>query len=179
MPRPISAAALVIGLMAAGAGWAASPPPTVTAQSPLDPDKIMGRWYEILRAPNKLQKNCFAAYQVWTRKGDAYAIQQVCHRDSATGKVAEVSGAAKSLNADNTLFDATFLGGLIHAKYVLADHAPDYSWLITTTVDGRFPKLLARTPGLSAAEQAALKQHMAHLGFDVNRLEMCGEGAAG
>lgn len=178
MPRLISAAALALGLTLAGAVWAAAPV-QVTPQGALDPDKIMGRWYEILRAPNKLQRNCFAAYQVWSRKGDAYTIQQVCHRDSPSGKVAEVSGAAKSLNADNTLFDATFFGGLIHAKYVLADHAPDYSWLIATTADGRFPKLLSRAPGLSADDQAALKQRMARLGFDVNRLESCGETTPG
>jgi apolipoprotein D and lipocalin family protein len=163
-------------MMAAGAVWAAAPVPTITAQSPLDTDKVMGRWYEILRAPNKVQRNCYAAYQVWSRKGDAYTIQQVCHRDAPDGRVAEVTAAAKPLNPpQNTMFDASFFGGMIHAKYVLADHAPDYSWLISTTADGRFPKLLARAPGLTAAQQDVLKQHMARLGFDVNRLESCGE----
>ena len=180
MSRLVPGAALTLGLLAAGAVWAAPPVDALTLQAPqLDTDRIMGRWYEILRAPNKLQKNCFAAYQVWSRKGEAYSIQQVCHRDSPAGRLAEVSGDAKPLNPQRTLFDATFFGGLIHAKYVLADHAPDYSWLIATTADGRFPKLLARAPGLPAAEQDALKQRMAHLGFDVNRLESCGEPTAG
>ncbi|MGZ3312930.1 MAG: lipocalin family protein [Caulobacteraceae bacterium] len=176
MSRLISTCALALGLLAAGSVWAAAPVEMLAAQAPqLDTDKIMGRWYEILRAPNKLQKNCFAAYQVWSRKGETYAIQQVCHRDSPAGRLAEVSGDAKPLNPQKTLFDASFFGGLIHAKYVLADHAPDYSWLIATTADDRFPKLLARAPALPAAEQDALKQHMAHMGFDVNRLEPCGE----
>ena len=99
----------------------------------------------------------------------------MCHRDGPAGRLAEVSGDAKPLNPQRTLFDASFLGGLVHAKYVLADHAPDYSWLIATTADGRYPKLLARAPGLPAAEQDALKQRMARMGFDVNRLEACGE----
>jgi apolipoprotein D and lipocalin family protein len=176
MSRLIPGAALVLGLLTAGGVWAAAPVETLTAQAPqLDADRIMGRWYEILRTPNKLQRNCFAAYQVWSRKGEIFNVQQVCHRDSPAGRVAEVNGDAKPLNAQKTLFDASFLGGLIHAKYVLADHAPDYSWLIATTADGRFPKLLARAPGLPAAEQEQLKQRMAHMGFDVNRLEVCGE----
>lgn len=183
MYRLFPGAALVFGLLAAGTVWAAPPPAnphadTIAAQAPtLDPERIMGRWYEILRTPNKLQSDCFAAYQVWSHRGEAYSIQQVCHRGSAAGRLAEVSGDAKAINPQKTLFDASFLGGLIHAKYVLADHAPDYSWLIATTADGRFPKLLARAPGLPAAEQEALKQRMAHMGFDVNRLEACGEAA--
>lgn len=176
MSRLIPTLALAAGLLAAGAVWAAPPTETLTAQAPtLDADRIMGRWYEILRAPNKLQRNCFAAYQVWARKGEAYTVQQVCHRDSPAGQVAEVNVDARPLNAQKTLYDTSFFGGLIHARYVLADHAPDYSWLIATTADGRYPKLLARAPGLPTSEQEALKQRMAHMGFDVNRLEPCGE----
>lgn len=180
MSRLIPTLALAVGLLAAGAVGATAPADALTAQAPqLDTDRIMGRWYEILRTPNKLQRNCFAAYQVWSRKGEAYTVQQVCHRDSREGRVAEVSGDAKPLNPQKTLFDASFFGGLVHARYVLADHAPDYSWLIATTADGRYPKLLARAPGLPASEQEALKQRMAHMGFDVNRLEPCGEPTAG
>jgi apolipoprotein D and lipocalin family protein len=178
MSRLTPTVALAVGLLAAGTVCAAAPAETLTARAPqLDTDRIMGRWYEILRAPNKLQRNCFAAYQVWSRKGEAYVIQQVCHRDKPDGRVAEVSGDAHPINPQKTLFDASFLGGLVHAKYVLADHAPDYSWLIATTADGRFPKLLARAPGLPAAEQEVLKQRMMQMGFDVNRLESCGESA--
>jgi len=179
-PRLIPTLTLAAGLLAAGTAWAAPPPnpqaDAIRAQAPtLDPARIMGRWYEILRTPNKLQRNCFAAYEVWARKGEAYTVQQVCHRDSPEGRVAEVSGDAKPLNARQTLFDTSFLGGLIHARYVLADHAPDYSWLIATTADGRYPKLLARAPGLPQSEQETLKQRMAQMGFDVQRLEPCGE----
>lgn len=178
MSRLIPTCALALGLLAAGSVWAAVPIEMLAAQAPqLDTERIMGRWYEILRTPNKLQKNCYAAYQVWSRKGEIYAIQQVCHRDGPAGRLAEVSGDARPLNPQRTLFDASFFGGLVHAKYVLADHAPDYSWLIATTADGRYPKLLARAPGLPAAEQEAIKQRMAHMGFDVNRLEACGEAA--
>jgi apolipoprotein D and lipocalin family protein len=176
MPRLIPSAVLAAGLMAATAVWAGAPPiPVTVSQAPMDTERLMGRWYEILRTPNKLQSNCFAAYQVWSRKGDAYAIQQVCHRDKPEGRVAAVTGDAKPLNPQHTLFDASFLGGFLHAKFVLADHADDYSWLITTTADGRYPKLLARAPGLPEAEQQELKQRMAEMGFDVHRLEPCGQ----
>ena len=173
MSRLISAAVLAGGLLVSGAVWAAAPAPTPTGA--VEPDRMMGRWYEILRQPNKLQKNCYAAYQEWSKQGEVFAIHQVCHRDGPAGQVAEVGAQAKPLNAEHTLFDASFLGGLVHRTYAVTDHAPDYSWVISTTADGRFPKLLSRARGMSAAEQAALKQRMARLGFDVSHLESCGE----
>jgi len=178
MPRLTSAATFALGLLAAGAAWAAPSQP-LTAQAPMDTDRIMGRWYEILRMPNKVQRNCFAAYQVWSRKPDGFAVEQVCHRDSAEGKLAEITVSAHPLNDDNTLFDTSFFGGLIHQKYLLIDHAPDYSWLISTTADGRFPKVLFRSPAMPAAQQAELKRRLARLGFDVGRMEFCGEGSPG
>lgn len=180
VPAAFGPLVLALGLMTAGAVRAGPPAPVaVTAQAPMDTNRILGRWYEILRMPNKIQRNCYAAYQVWSRKDDGFTVQQVCHRDSPDGRVAEVTVAAKPLNADNTLFETSFLGGLIHQRYLLVDHAPDYSWLISTTADGRYPKLMYRSPTMPPAEQAALKQRMARLGFDVARLEFCGETAPG
>lgn len=176
MSRLVRAAALAVALSAASAAWATPGHPTkpIVAQQPTDTARILGRWYEILRTPNKLQKNCFGAYQLWTRKPGGFSVQQVCHRDSPGGRVAEVTGSARPLNGDNTLFDTSFLGGLIHKKYMLADHAPDYSWMISTTADGRYPKLLSRSPAMPASEEARLKQRLAQLGFDVGDLEICG-----
>jgi apolipoprotein D and lipocalin family protein len=170
MPRAHRIGGLAaLALLAAVPALAASSP-----VQPVDSVKLMGRWYEILRTPNAMQHNCFAAYQEWAKTDDGYAIAQVCHRDGPDGKLATVGTAAKALNADNTLFEASFFGGLIHARYQINDHAADYSWMIASTADGRFPKLLARTPGLPSAEQDRLKQRMAQLGFDVNRLQAVG-----
>jgi apolipoprotein D and lipocalin family protein len=176
MPRLARAALLALGLMAAAPAWAVPghPTKTIVAQQPADTGRILGRWYEILRTPNKLQSNCFAAYQVWARKPGGFSVEQVCHRDSANGKVAEVTASAKPLNSDNTLFDIGVFGGLIHKKYMLVDHAPDYSWLIATTADGRYPKLLYRSPAMPASEEEALRKRMAEIGFDMTRLEDCG-----
>lgn len=177
MSRLARAAALALGLTAYSAAWAIPGHPTkpIVAQAPEDADRILGRWYEILRTPNKLQNNCFGAYQVWAKKAGGFSVEQVCHRDSPGGRVAEVTASARPLNGDNTLFDTSFFGGLIHAKYMLVDHAPDYSWLISTTADGHYPKLLFRSPSMPAAEEETLRKRMAQLGFDMTRLEDCGD----
>ena len=79
MPRLVPAAAIALGLLAAGGAWAVSAA-EVTAQAPMDTDRIMGRWYEILRMPNKIQRNCFAAYQVWSKRPDGFAVWDICAR---------------------------------------------------------------------------------------------------
>jgi len=151
----------------AGAAHAAAPTP----EKSVDMDQFVGRWYEILRTPNDQQKNCFGAYQVWTRRASDYAIRQVCHRDAPDGRESVINTSAKAINAQNTEFEASFFGGLIRARYWVTDHADDYSWMIATTEDGLYPKLMARTPSLSSAERTALKQRMARLGFATDALQ--------
>ncbi len=56
----------------------------------------------------------------------------------------------------------------------MTDHAEDYSWMIATTEDGRFPKLMAREPGMPPSEQDALKRRMAGLGFAIAPLQAVG-----
>ena len=164
---------LVLAAALAGPVLAAAPEP----RRSLDLERFMGRWYEIMRTPNGNERNCFAAYQDWSAKDNGqFIIRQHCHRGSPTGADRLVNTSAKVLNApDNTKFEASFFGGLLRARYWVIDHADDYHWMIATTEDGDFPALLARTPSMSAEEQAQLKARMAKLGFRTSRLEAVGE----
>jgi len=143
---------------------------------PLDLNRFMGRWYEILRTPNDRQKNCFAAYQVWSKKGPGrFAIAQHCHKGSRTGPDDTVQTDARLLNhPSNAKFEASFFAGLIRKDYWVIDHADDYSWMIATSADGKFPAVLARSPGLPAAKQAELKRRMAQLGLPTSKLQPVG-----
>jgi apolipoprotein D and lipocalin family protein len=163
--------ALLGALALAGAARAEAPEP----RQPLDLDRFMGRWYEILRTPNGNQRNCYAAYQEWSAKDDHFQIRQHCHQGSPSGSERLVNTTARVLNApSNTKFEASFFGGLIRGRYWVVDHAEDYSWMIATTEDGRYPALLARRPGLPEGEQARLKARMAQIGFRTDALQSVG-----
>lgn len=165
--------ALAAAALCGGVARADAPEPTRT----LDLEKFMGRWYEIMRTPNITQRNCFAAYQMWepTQPG-RFLIKQYCHRGSPDGPEHQVDTQARVLNPpDNTKFEATFFAGLIKQRYWVIDHDADYRWMIASTADGRYPALLARTPSLSATEQARLKARMSELGFQTDRLQMVGQ----
>lgn len=143
---------------------------------PLDLDRFMGRWYEILRTPNDAQKNCFAAYQVWSRKeAGRFAIAQTCHRDAPTGAAKTIQTAAKLIDPKSTAkFEASFFAGLIKRQYWVLDRADDYSWMIASTSNGAFTALLSRKPGLSAAEEAVFRRKIAAMGLDEAKLVSVG-----
>lgn len=156
-------------------------PATAFAEAPeprshVDLDRFMGRWYEILRTPNDHQRNCWAASQVWARRGpDRFSIAQTCHRGSRDGRPTTVNTSARVLDqTTNAKFEASFFGGLIRQRYWVIEVAPDYSWMIATTADGQFPALLSRSPTMSAAEQIRLRARIAQLGMPTRQLEPSG-----
>lgn len=164
-------AAAALGLALAVPASAAAPEPA----RPLDLDRFMGRWYEILRTPNDRQKDCYAAWQVWSRKGSGFRIAQNCRKGSRTGPVETVMTSARVTDPrTNAKFEASFFGGIIRKDYWVIDRADDYSWMIAVSADGKYPALLARTPGLPPAKQAELRRRMAQLGLPTSRLQSVG-----
>lgn len=160
---------LIAGLvMIAGTASADAPEPRRT----LDLDRFMGRWYEILRTPNDHQRDCWAASQVWSRRAaNDFSIVQSCHQGSRSGSVRTFNTRARVIDSTtNAKFEASFFGGLIRQRYWVIDIAPDYSWMIASTADGRFPALLSRNPTMSAAQQAQLRARMAELGLPTRQL---------
>ena len=166
-------AALFALLALAGAARA----DVVEPRRPVDLDRFMGRWYEILRTPNGNERSCVSAYQDWSSKAvGQFAIRQHCVKAAPAGTERTVNTSARVLNPpENTKFEASFFGGVLHARYWVVDHADDYRWMIATTEDGRFPALLARTPGLADGELAQLKARMARLGFRTDILLATGD----
>lgn len=160
--------AIVLLVGSAAAAHAEAPEPRAT----INVDRFMGRWYEIARTPNDHQRNCWAASQVWTRRAaDSFAITQTCHRDSRDGRATIVNTSARILDtATNAKWEASFFAGLIRQRYWVIDIAPDYSWMIATTADGRFPALLSRNPTMSAAQKTELVARMARLGLPTQQL---------
>ena len=170
----------VMALSIAVAAPAMTPAPAFAEapepRSRVDLDRFMGRWYEILRTPNDHQRNCWAASQVWARRGpDRFSIAQTCHRGSRDGRATTVNTSARVLDTTtNAKFEASFFGGLIRQRYWVIEVAPDYSWMIATTADGQFPALLSRSPTMSAAEQTRLRARIGQLGMPTRQLEPSG-----
>jgi apolipoprotein D and lipocalin family protein len=164
----LAAVLIALWLAAPQAAAARAPEPL----KPLDLDRFMGRWYEILRTPNGAQNNCFAAHQVWSRKGQGrFSIAQTCHRGSPRGEARVVDTSAKLVDPASTAkFEASFFGGIIKRQYWVLDRADDYSWMIASTSNGSHVSLLSRQSGLSKGEETEFRRRIAAMGLDAAKL---------
>ncbi|HEV2533729.1 lipocalin family protein, partial [Phenylobacterium sp.] len=172
--RLLSAAALSVCAVAASAQAA---PPAVTALSSgpaprIELTQMMGRWYEVARIPNQLQKGCQGGTSDWTRNGEGFAVIQACHKGKVDGPVSEWKARARSLDpVTNSLFKMSFFGGLVSKEYRVLDHHAADGWLILATDDGHYLWLMSQKPVMAAPVRAQALAKIKSLGFDVGRLE--------
>ncbi|MDG2523475.1 lipocalin family protein [Caulobacter segnis] len=161
-------AAMMVAFALPAAAFAAAPEP----RKPIEIDRFMGRWYEIVRTPNDGQKNCHSASQLWSQRPDGtFDIAQTCRKGSPSGPLRLVETRARILDpGTNAKFEASFFGGLLRRKYWVIDRSDDYGWMIASTADGDFVALLSRQPTMPDGQVQALIARMRSLGFVKNQL---------
>ena len=159
--------ALVLALCVSGSALAAAAQPLQR----LELTSIMGRWYEVARAPNQIQRGCFGGASDWTRTADGFAVVQSCHKGAPDGPVAQWRARARIADPSNTRFHMSFFGGLITQDYQVLDRQPAEGWLILSTCDGKYLWLMAQRPTLPAPAKAEAVARIRQLGFDPGRLE--------
>lgn len=168
MPKRILPAAVFAACLVSPA-VAATPP----APGPrIELAQMTGRWYEVARTPNQLQRGCQAGTSDWTSAPGGFAVVQACHKGAPDGPLAEWKAKARVADpATNARFRMSFFGGLISKEYRVLDHKPDQGWLILSTDDGKYLWLMSQTPTLPRAARAQALARIKQLGFDVGRLE--------
>ena len=167
--KPLHAAAPLALVLAACA--VAAP---AAAQAPnVDLDRFNGRWFEIARSPNDVQKDCRRAqidFNPQTR-ADRYSIVVTCTRRD--------DGAVETLRANarvtDTRTNARFrfsltgllgVGGLAGQNYWVWDHAPDYSWAIMALPNRSDWWVWHRDQSPAESERARLLARARALGFN-------------
>src|SRR5687767_834120 len=86
--------------------------------SRVEPSAMSGRWYEVARIPNPMQKGCQAGTADWARAGDGYAVVQACRKGSVSAPRTEWKARAKVVDRQsNAKFKMTFFGGLLNQEY--------------------------------------------------------------
>ncbi len=111
--------------------------PALAQAEAVDLDRFDGRWFEIVRNPNDVQKDCSRAQIDFTPQGRAgrYGIVVTCTRRPG-GQIETLRANARVTDASTrakfrfTLTGLLSFGGLAGQNYWVWDHAPDYSWAI-------------------------------------------------
>jgi apolipoprotein D and lipocalin family protein len=164
----LSASALILALAMAGPAAAQAPSP----QARIELSKMIGRWYEVARLPNKTQRGCQGGTSDWARSGEGFAVVQTCHRGSLDAPPTEWKARARVLDPrTNAKFKMSFFGGMLSQEYWVIDHRPDQGWLILGTPGGNYLWLMSQRPILSQAVRAEAIARVKQLGYDVGRLE--------
>ena len=166
---------LVVVSVILAAGVAAAEEPrareAVRPVSHLEISAMMGRWYEVARLPNKIQRDCQAGASDWTRTTEGFAVVQSCHKGAPDGPLSEWKAKARVADPSNARFKMSFFGGLISQEYWVLDQRADEGWLILATHDGRYLWLMSQKPILPAAFRTEALARIRQLGFDASRLE--------
>ena len=150
----------------------------VWAQSrSIDMDQFDGRWFEIARSPNDVQKDCRRAQIDFTPQDRAnrYSILVTCTRRADGGVEtlranARVTDPGTNVRFRFTLTGLLGVGGLAGQNYRVWDHAGDYSWAIMALPDRSDWWVWHRSQSPSAAERTRLIARARALGFDTGEV---------
>ncbi|HEY0438203.1 MAG TPA: lipocalin family protein [Phenylobacterium sp.] len=164
------------GAIAAAAGTAAAeeqkPAAPVRPIAHMEIGSMMGRWYEVARFPNSIQRGCQAGASDWIRTADGFAVTQSCHKGAPDGPISEWKAKARVADpVSNAKFKMSFFGGLVSQEYWVLDQRPDEGWLILATHDGHYLWLMSTKPTLPQAVRSEAVARIRQLGFDATRLE--------
>ena len=162
-------ATLVLAFALVGGSALAAP---ALATQKIELTKMMGRWYEVARLPNKIQTGCQGGTSDWQRVSDGFAVVQACHKGSLSAPVTEWKARAKVLDpSTNAKLQMTFFNGLVRQEYWVLDYRTDQGWLILGTPGGRAVWLMSDRPTLPAAAKNQAIARLKQLGYDIGRLE--------
>lgn len=169
------AAALAAALAMAAPARAQAPEPA----RKLELTKMTGRWYEVARIPNDLQKDCHGATSDWKAASGGYDVVQTCRKGEPSGPAVQWHASARVIDpATNAKIRMTFkLGmgglkiGLKTEEYWVLDHRMEQGWLIFGTKGGNYVWLMSRAPVLAASARNTAISRMRELGYDVSKLE--------
>jgi apolipoprotein D and lipocalin family protein len=175
----IRAAQITASLVAAA--LIALPSAALAQSRAVDLDRFDGRWFEIERSHNDVQKDCSRAQIDFTRQDrpDRYGIVVTCTRRAdgrnevlrANARIADTTTNAKFRF---TLPGLLSFGGLAGQNYWVWDHDPEYSWAILALPNKSDWWIWHRDQSVSAAERSRLMARARALGLDMRRVVSTG-----
>lgn len=164
-------AVIAAAALSAGLAFAATSAPQPA--KPVTPQVYSGRWYEIARIPNQMQRDCEGATSEFRNFADGqFRVVQTCHKGSPTGPAQTFNANGRILPASNNAkLRMSFFGGVVSQEYWILDRADDNAWAIMATPGGNYVWLLSRRPVMDAATRARIIARISALGFNTARLQ--------
>jgi len=167
--------------LAAGALTSAAPPP-LQALPALEVTGYMGLWYQVAWYPNRFQSQCVSDTRAnYSLRADG-RIDVVNRCTLADGRSDQALGIARPVGRiDGTLLqpaqlEVSFLPAMLRwlpfgwGSYWVVDLAPDGRYALVSEPTREYLWVLARQPQLAPGDEAAVRETLSRLGFDLKRL---------
>jgi apolipoprotein D and lipocalin family protein len=160
--------------------------PPLQALPALDVARYMGTWYQVLWIPNRFQKQCVSDTAATYRDLGNGTVEVTNRCRTADGRSDSVVGVARPpagvarIDAGQlqpARLEVSFLPawlrwtGVGWGAYWVVDLAPDGRYAIVSEASREYLWVLSRKPALTADDEAAVKDTLTRLGFDLARVQ--------
>lgn len=166
----------LVSITAAAAIAILLPREAVAQVRALDLDRFDGRWFEIERSPNGVQRTCRRAQidLAAQEQADRFSILVTCTR-TGNGRVETLRANGRTMDETNarlrfSLTGILSFGGLAGQNYWVWDRDPEYRWAILALPDKSDWWIWHRDQDASQAERDRLLARARALGLDASRV---------
>ena len=142
----------------------------IAAQRDFQPERYLGRWYEIARYPVSFEQGCTATTADYGRIGaETISLRNTCRQGAPDGPVESIAGTARIVAPGE--LEVRFSGvPFVAADYWVLWVDADYETAVVGVPSGRAGWILARTPTISPARRTEAEVVLARNGYDPTRL---------
>jgi len=138
--------------------------------SNFEPEKYLGKWYEIVRMPNSFEKdlvNVTATYSM--RKDGKIKVLNEGYKHTPRGKHSIAEGKAKFAGDRSKGYLRVSFFWIFYADYIIVDLDRDYRYAMVVSSE-KYLWILSREPQLEKSILDALLEKAKSLGFDTQKL---------
>jgi len=161
---------LLICALAACSATYRDPDVAIAAQRDFQPDRYLGRWYEIARFPVRFEEGCTATVAAYVAiDAETVSVLNSCRKGAPDGPEESIAGTA-TLVAPGKL-KVRFAGvPFVAADYWVLWVDENYQTAVVGVPSGRAGWILARTPKIDPARRAKAEAVLVRNGYDPGRL---------
>lgn len=163
------AAALVMAGACAASAFATAPQPAKAVEI----SSYSGRWYEIARIPNRLQRGCVSGTVDYSLENNRVRAVQRC-TTTQENRVRVYRSSGRILDPGTNSKTKLTFAGFWSQEYWVIDHARD--WALVGDPSGRYLWLMSRSQRLPQPTVDVAVARIRALGYDAGRLEFAGAG---
>jgi apolipoprotein D and lipocalin family protein len=164
-------AAVLLTALLGTSGCSTAPPEGVSAVTPFDVDRYVGKWYEIARLDHSFERGLTDVSATYRLQADGSV--QVVNRgfDPTRGSWREAVGRAVFTgDSGRGSLKVSFFGPFYGGYHVVALDQKGYAWSLVMGPDRDYLWILAREKRLPEDVRARLLEQARGYGIDVGRL---------